>query len=144
MIGISALFFLFALRVLILGTIFAWDVLFSGQEQPGKTVRAFTVGKIQGMPRQTLGHLSRDPNGILEFHYRRMLVGPTRRIRLEDASAYEVGRGILYPCVVLPKGEKHAMQFRLLPRYRGSEEAVRATLGLAAIRDLGLGKLVRA
>ena len=142
-IGISALFFLFALRVLILGTIFAWDVLFSGQAQPEKTVRAFTVGKIQGMPRQTLGHLSRDPNGILEFRYRRMLVGPSRRIRLEDASAYEVGRGILYPCVVLPKREKHAMQFRLLPRYRGSEEAIRATLGLAAIRDLGLGKLIR-
>lgn len=94
------------------------------------------------MPRQTLGKLTRDPNGILEFRYRRLGFGPSRRIRLEDASAYEVGRGILYPCVVLPSGEKYAMQFRLLPRYRGSEGAVRAALGMAGVRDLGFGKFV--
>ena len=141
-IGISALFFFFALRVLILGTVFACDVLFGGKQTPRETVRAFTVGKIHGMPRQTLGTLARDPNGILEFRYRRVIFGPTRRIRLENASAYDLGRGILYPSVVLPKGERHSMQFRLLPRYRGSEETIRATLGLASIRDLGLGKLV--
>jgi hypothetical protein len=31
---------------------------------------------------------------------------------------------------------------RLLPRYRGSEEAVREALGVATVKDLGLGKLV--
>lgn len=145
-IGVSALLFWFALRLLILGWVFAWDVLavtLGRTESPRDTVRAFTVGKIQGMPRQTLGRLSRDANGILEFRYRRMTFGPPKRVRLEDASAYEVGRGILYPCVVLPKGDKPDLQFRLLPRYRGSEEAVRAALGMAAVRDLGLGRLFR-
>lgn len=131
-IGLCALLFWLALRVLILGTIFAWDVLFLGKEVPRGAVRAFTIGKVQGIPRLTLGKLTRDPNGILEFRYR------ARRIRLEDASAYDVGRGILYPTVVL----QSKLQFRLLPRYRGSEEAVRAALGLSAVRDTGLSKLV--
>ena len=134
-IGVCALLFWLALRVLILGWVFGWDVLlWRKNAAPDGGVRAFTVGKIQGMPRQTLGRLSRDPNGILEFRYRRL--GLMRRVRLEDASAYFVGRGILYPSVVM--GEKS--QFRLLPRYRGSEEEVRAALGSDCVRDLGLGK----
>ncbi len=138
-IGICALLFWLALRVLILGWVFAWDVLFSRRHVPGNSdpVRAFTVGKIQGIPRQTLGRLTRDPNGILEFRYPRLGFGPSRRVRLDDASAYDVGRGILYPCVVL--AEK--VQFRLLPRYRGSEDEVRTALGLNGVKDLGLGKL---
>ncbi len=132
-IGICALLFWLALRVLILGTVFAWDVLFPGKVAVANgEVRAFTVGRIRGMPRLTLGKLTRDPNGILEFRYR------ARRIRLEDASAYDVGRGILYPTVVL----QSKLQFRLLPRYSGSEEVVRAALGLSAVRDTGLSKLV--
>ncbi len=143
-IGICALLFWFALRLLILGWVFAWDVLavaLGRRESPRDAVRAFTVGKIQGIPRQTLGRLSRDAHGILEFRYRRMTLGPRKRVRLEDASAYEVGRGMLYPCVVLPQGDKPELQFRLLPRYRGSEEAVRAALGMAAVREGGFGKL---
>jgi hypothetical protein len=131
-IGICALLFWLALRVLILGTVFAWDVLSLKKEAPRDAVRAFTIGKIQGMPRLTLGKLTRDPNGILEFRYR------ARRIRLEDASAYEVTRGVLYPTVLL----QSKLQFRLLPRYRGSEEAVRAALGLSCVKDTGLGKLI--
>jgi hypothetical protein len=133
-IGICALLFWLALRVLILGWVFGFDLLFWRNQAPADEVRAFTVGKIQGLPRQTLGKLTRDPNGILEFRYRRMGFGPSRRIRLEDASAYFVGRGILYPSVVM--GD--ATQFRLLPRYRGSEELVRGTLGMASVKDSGL------
>jgi len=83
-----------------------------------------------------LGKLTRDPNGILEFRYRRF--GFMQRVRLEDASAYEGGRGILFPCVLL----KDAAQFRLLPRYRGSEDGVKDVLGMGGVRDLGLAKLV--
>lgn len=129
-IGVCALLFWLALRVLILGWVFGWDVLLWRKTgAPAGGVRAFTVGKIQGMPRQTLGRLSRDPNGILEFRYRRF--GVMRRVRLDDASSYWLSRGILYPSVML--GEK--TQFRLLPRYRGSEEAVREALGLESVRD---------
>jgi hypothetical protein len=137
-IGVCALLFWLALRVLILGWVFGWDLLLWRKDASADGgVQAFTVGKIQGMPRSALGRLSRDPNGILEFRYRRMGFGPTRRVRLEDASAYGVGRGILYPCVVL--GE--ARQFRLLPRYRGSEERVRVALGMGEVRDMGLATL---
>lgn len=137
-IGVCALLFWLALRVLILGWVFGMDLLFWRKQGPvANEVRAFTVGKIQGMPRQTLGKLTRDANGILEFRYRRMGFGPRRRVRLEDASEYAVGRGILYPSLVL--GE--SVQFRMLPRYRGSEDAVRDALGLGSVKDLGLGKL---
>jgi hypothetical protein len=137
-IGVCALLFWMALRVLILGWVFGWDLLLWRKQAPNGEVRAFTVGKIHGMPRQTRGKLTRDPNGILEFRYRRLGFGPMRRIRLEDASSYDVGRGILYPSIVLGQ----ATQFRLLPRYRGSEEAVRSGLGLGVVRDLGLGKFM--
>jgi hypothetical protein len=137
-IGVCALLFWMALRVLILGWVFGWDLLLWRKNTAvNGGVRAFTIGKIQGMPWSALGKLSRDPNGILEFRYRRLGFGPSKRVRLEDASAYSVGRGILYPCVVLSE----ARQFRLLPRYRGSEEGVRAALGMGSVRDLGLGKL---
>jgi len=146
-IGVSAILFWFALRLLILGSVFALDVLalaIAGRTaSPGTSIRAFTMGKIQGIPRRTLGRLSRDANGILEFRYPRMMFGPARRVRLEDAAQYEVGRGLLYPSIVLPKGDTHELQFRLLPRYRGSEEEVRAALGMSAVRDLGFGKLMK-
>jgi hypothetical protein len=137
-IGVCTLLFWMALRVLILGWVFGWDVLLWRKQAPvNGGVRAFTAGKIQGIPRQTLGKLTRDPNGILEFRYRRLGFGPIRRIRLEDASAYEASTGILFPSLVLGK----TTQFRLLPRYRGSEEAVRTGLGLAGIGDAGfMGK----
>jgi hypothetical protein len=127
-IGVCALLFWMAVRVLILGWVFTADLfLLKKNASAAGSVRAFTIGKIQGMPRQTLGQLARDPNGILEFRYRRLGFGPTRRVRLEDASAYQLGRGILYPSVQLGK----ETQFRLLPRYRGSEAAIKSTLGFA-------------
>jgi hypothetical protein len=128
-IGICALLFWLALRVLVLGWMFGLDLLFWRKQAPVNHIRAFTAGKIQGMPRQTLGQLTRDPNGILEFRYRRLIFGPTRRIRLEDTSAYDISRGILYPTLLL----KESTQFRLLPRYRGSEEDIQAVLGLSSI-----------
>jgi hypothetical protein len=138
-IGVCALLFWLALRVLILGWVFGWDLLLWRKDAAADGgMQAFTIGKIQGMPRSALGKLSRDPNGILEFRYRRLGFGPLKRVRLEDASAYDVGRGILYPCVTL--GE--ARQFRLLPRYRGSEEGVRSVLGMGSVRDVGVGKLL--
>jgi hypothetical protein len=134
--GVCTLLFWLALRVLILGTVIAWDVLFSEPQVPANDVHAFTVGKIRGLPRITLGKLSRDAGGVLEFRYRRLGLGPIHRIRLDNAASYEVGRGILYPCVM----SKNALRLRLLPRYRGAEEAVRSTLGMAGVRELGLGR----
>jgi hypothetical protein len=151
-IGVSVLMFSWALRLAILGALFAWDLIrlmFLGR-RPALDVQApvlgFTAGKIRGLPRQTFGKLTRDANGILEFRYRRLSFGPTRLIRLDDAVDYELGRGLLYPSVVLPyeKGSKHIINFRLLPRYLGSESGVRATLGLGGIRDIRFTRGMRA
>jgi hypothetical protein len=134
--GICALLFWLALRVLILGTVIAWDVLFAETEIPSNDVQAFTVGRIRNLPRITIGKLSRDASGVLEFRYRTLGLGPIHRIRLNEASACEVGIGLLYPCVM----SNNTLQVRLLPRYRGAEEAVRAALGMARVTESGFGR----
>jgi hypothetical protein len=140
-----------AFRLALLGTLFAWDLirlLLHGDHHWGdvrRSILAFTAGKTRGLPKQTLGQLSRNARGILEFRYRRMGFGPVRLIRLDAAAKYELGRGLLYPSVLLPSsaGSDYALQFRLLPRYRGSEEAIRAALGLAVVRELAFTKGLR-
>ena len=106
---------------------------------PDGGVRAFTVGKIQGMPRQTLGELSRDPNGILEF----LVSTPGadaegcawRTLRLTVC-----GREGFISSVVM----REKSQFRLLPRYRGvGGKKFEAALGSglrSPARIWGLGK----
>jgi len=126
-IGICALLFWLALKCWSWVRCFAWDVLFFRKEVPGNAVACFSPSaRFKGCRGLTLGRLTRDPNGILEFRYR------ARRIRLEDASAYEVGRGmpLSHGCLA------EQFTFRLLPRYRGSEEAVRAALGLAGVKEI--------
>jgi hypothetical protein len=138
-IAICAVLFGFATRTMILGWMFALDLLFWRRQMPqGASVQAFTMGKNAGMPRQTLGRLTRDASGALEFRYRRMGFGPSRRIKLDSSSRYDVGRGLVYPSILA----NDRVILRLLPRYRGSEEAVREALGVATVKDLGLGKLV--
>jgi hypothetical protein len=140
-----------AFRLTLLGTLFAWDLirlLLHGDHHWGdvrRSILAFTTGKVRGLPRQTLGQLSRNVRGTLEFRYRRLGFGPVRLIRLDDAAKYELGRGLLYPSILLPGpgGSDYTIQFRLLPRYRGSEEAIRAALGLAVVRDLAFTKGIR-
>jgi hypothetical protein len=154
LVVIFAAFLLFswALRFAILGTVFAWDLLrfmtfgSDGPLDDKQAIAGFTAARIRGIPKQTFGTLSCDPNGILEFRCRRLGFGPIRRIRLEDAVCYEVGRGILYPCVILPEhgSSRYALQFRLTPRYNGKEEHIRARLGMAAVRDIRLRKGLRA
>jgi len=150
-IAVSILLFSWALRLTILGTLFAFDLLallvfdWHSTIAPGQRILGFTAGKVRGLPRQAFGSLTRDANGILEFRYRRLGFGPERLIRLDDAVAYEIGRGVFYPSVILPdsRGSGYKLQFRLLPRYKGVEEDVRAALGISAVRDLFLSKGLR-
>ena len=153
LVVIAACIWLFsrAFRLALLGTLFAWDLirlLIRGDHRWGdirRSILAFTAGKARGLPTQTLGQLSRNARGTLEFRYRRLGFGPVRLVRLDAAAKYELGRGLLYPSVLLPgpAGSDYTLQFRLLPRYRGSEEAVRAALGLAVVRDLAFTKGLR-
>jgi hypothetical protein len=136
-----------ALRLSIMGSYFAWDLLqllaFGHGAPVGKGgVMGFSVGKVAGLPRHTLGRLMNGESGALEFRYRLLGFGPLRRRRLNRASEYQIGRGLLYPSVVAPYGNntRYQLQFRLLPRYKGSEDDVCATLGAGAVQDLLLQK----
>jgi hypothetical protein len=150
-IAVCAWLFSRAFRLVLLGTLFAWDLirlLVHGDHHWGdvrRSILAFTTGNARGLPRQTLGQLSRNVRGTLEFRYRRLGFGPVRLIQLDEAAKYELGRGLLYPSVLLPGpgGGDFTVQFRLLPRYRGSEEAIRAALGLRVVRDLAFTKGIR-
>jgi hypothetical protein len=146
LIALGLLLFSRALRLSIMGSYFAWDLLrliaFEHHAAPIKAdgVLGFSVGKVAGLPRHTLGRLTCDENEDLQFRYRILGLGPHRRKNLEKSNGYCIGCGLLYPSVVLPHGERTRVQFRLLPRYKGSEDAVRIALRAGQVQDLLLRK----
>jgi len=76
------------------------------------------------------------------FGYRRLLVGPEKKVQVGQASSFEVGQGIFFPSVIEPieSAGKHRVVFRLLPTHRGAEESVRACLEFAKVRDIRFTK----
>jgi hypothetical protein len=139
-----------AFRLLVFGIVFSWGILrvmgFSAQKIPqtGDSVSAFSAS-VKGLPRRTYGWLRAEPDGSLAFRYRPFLVGAAHTVNLGPTSGLEVGRGLFFPNVIRPtaKADNYATAFRLPPLYRGSEDAVRSTLTLAAIRDIRGSKGLR-
>jgi hypothetical protein len=146
LIALGLLVFSKALRFSIMGSYFAWDLLrlmaFGHRATPiqGDGVMGFSVGKVAGLPRHTLGRLICGENGNLVFRYRILGFGPHRRLSLEKANGYRIGCGLLYPSVLLPDRDRIRVQFRLLPRYKGAEDGVRIALGAGEVQDLLLQK----
>jgi hypothetical protein len=141
LIALGLFMFSKALRLSIMGSYFAWDLLrlmaFGHRATTAKGgVVGFSVGKVAGLPRHTLGRLTCSENGDLEFRYRMLGFGPHRRHSLEKATGYRIGCGILYPSVLLPLEDRARVQFRLLPRYKGAEDEVRIALGAGGVQDL--------
>ena len=149
-VGVALLLFSWSVRLMIVGFVFSWDLIqlmiFRRHAKPQEVrdIVGFTAAKIHGIPRQAFSRITRDPNGILEVRYRRLDLGPIRRVRLENAAEYEIGRGILYPSIILPDRTGYRLQFRLPPRYIGREEQVQTQLGMTAVRDIRLRKGLRA
>jgi hypothetical protein len=133
-----------ACRLLVFGTVVSWDLLgvmalgLREVPQPGGALRAFTDRRIHGLPKRTCGTLSRAADGRLEFRYRTLGLAP-RTLTLDDAAAYEAGRALLMPAILKRDEDKPRILFRLAPRYARSEEQLRETLGLAAVRDIRWG-----
>jgi len=146
----SLLLFGWALRTAVFGTVFAFGLLrvllFGAQDKPnpGERVPAFSTHVLK-VPRRTYGRLQTGEDGTLRFGYRRLLVGPEKRVPVGKASSFEVGQGILFPSVIEPieSAGKHRVVFRLLPTHRGAEESVRACLELAQVRDIRFTKGIR-
>jgi len=148
LIVICLLIFGWALRTAVLGTVFALGLLrallFEVQDKPnpGESVPAFAA-RVRKVPRRTYGRLHTGQDGTLMFGYRRLLVGPEKKVLVGKASSFEVGQGILFPSMIEPiesAGKHRVVVFRLLPTYRGSEESVRACLELAQVRDVRFTK----
>ena len=150
LIVFSFLIFGWALRTAVFGTVFAWGLLrvllFDAQERPnpGESVPAFST-RVRKVPRRTYGRLHTCQDGTLMFGYRRLLVGPEKKVLVGKASSFEVGQGIFFPSVIEPieSAGKHRVVFRLLPTHRGAEESVRACLELAQVRDIRFTKGIR-
>lgn len=149
-IVISFLLARWAFRLLIFGTVFSWGILrvmgFGGQNAPneGASVSAFSAG-VKGLPRRTYGKLRAEPDGSLAFRHRAWLVGPARTENVGPSANFEAGRGLFFPSILRPaaKAEGYTIAFRLSPIYRGSEDAVQSTLGLAGVRDIRGSKGMR-
>jgi len=143
----SFLLFGWALRVSFFGALYAVSLLqmllFDWQEKPSAEdgVRAFSAG-VKGVSKRTYGKLSPSADGSLVFAYRRMLVGPEKKVGIGRSNSFAVGRGVFHPTVVEPieSANKHRIAFRLLPTYRGVEEEIRAALECATVEDLRWGK----
>jgi len=149
-IVVSLLLFGWALRTAVFGTVFAIGLLrvllFDAQDKPnpGESIPAFST-RVRKLPRRTYGRLHTSEDGTLMFGYRRLLVGPEKRVPVGKASSFEVGQGVFFPSVIEPieSAGKHRIVFRLLPTHRGAEELIRACLELAQVRDIRFTKGVR-
>jgi hypothetical protein len=133
-----------AFRLAVFGTIFAWDLLrtmllgLRRVPEADRGILSFSVGRRLGVRKRTFGRLGTSPEGKLEFRCRRIGFGPWRRVPLSSAVRYEVGRGLLHPSLIGTEegSDKYRVLFRMLPGYRGSEEAIRERLGLGAVCDI--------
>jgi hypothetical protein len=146
---VSFMAFGWALRLSFFGALFAWSMLemllLEIQERPSREgVRAFSAG-LKNIKRRTYGRLAPSEDGSLVFAYRRLLVGPEKKVVVGRAESFAVGRGVFYPTVVEPieSANKDRVVFRLLPTYRGVEEEVRLCLDCAGVRDLRWTKGLR-
>ena len=135
-----------AMRLMVFGNVFAWDLLTLRQKRfkPGtRAEKVFTARRIEKVPIRTYGKLSRDDQGRLVIRYRRWLVLPARVLTL-PATTYAVGRGLLNPEIVQVQGEWTRSMLTLPPRYLTHEEEVARLYDLSGVRDIGMIKGVKA
>jgi hypothetical protein len=142
--------FWWALRLVVFGTIFAWDLLRARvfghrPSRPGEEELLAASGSgLPGLRKRSLGVLRTTADGTLEFVYRPLMVGFRRVARFERAETYDLGRGFFFPSLLAPtKDGNFRVLFRLLPRYTGFEEEILSVLRLRAVRDVRIPSEVR-
>jgi len=138
-VGVCALLAGWAFRLLIFGNVFAWDILTFRRKRfvaEGDFAWGFLSRKVDRVPVRTYGRI-RPSSGGLVFEYRPLLFLAARSVPLAPGS-HCVGRGLLHPEILRVEGAEAWDVLDLPPRYRGHEERVAATLGLAEVRDVGI------
>lgn len=134
-------------RLLVFGWVFSTDVLllrWRRQKAAGPSVRAFAA-EVEGVPRRTLGTLTRTGGGAVDFTYRPWLVLPQRTVRVAPSVVgLEVEKGLLSPEVVrvAAPGQVRSL-VRLPPRYRTREAAVANAFGVPPVREAAVVRGIR-
>ena len=129
-----------AFRLAVFGHVFAWDIVTFRRKRFIPTVtrnRAFLARKLDGVPRRTFGHLTREADGSLVFSYRPWLVLAPRRVTLPRAR-YAIGRGFLHPELLEVRGTELEDVLDLPPRYCTHEAEFGLACGVEDVRDVGL------
>lgn len=142
---ICALLAGWALRLMIFGSVFTWDLLTFRSRRFTVEPEAnwvFTARAIGQTPVRTYGKLSRGPQGELVVNYRPWLLLPRQKLAL-PAGRYAVGRGLLYPEIVQIDGNAAAV-LTMPPRCCGHEAQIRSLYALDGVRDVGLIKGLKA
>jgi hypothetical protein len=113
-----------ALRLMVFGTTFAWDLVSFRhtrfQVNEGENW-VFTARSMDETPIRSFGRLSRGENGQLVLRYRPWLVLRQKQLVLPSGT-YAVGRGLVYPEVMRMASGLSETVLTLPPRYRGHEE----------------------
>jgi len=127
-------------RMLVFGTVFAWDILTRGRKRyvPGLSdVSAFTSRKTQKVPIRTYGRLVREEQGRLVFCYRPWLVLRSQTLVLPEHDM-AIGRGFWNPNLLAVESDSAVSLFWFPPRCRTHEEFLARFCGGADVRDVGL------
>ena len=130
-------------RLMMYGTVFAWDFI-TGRRRRFKPAPdanwMFTARKINKVPIRTYGKLLRGDAGQMTFEYRSWWLFGEKRTLTMPQGDYIVGRGLFYPELMLPEGEKTRTILTMPPRYRTHEDEIAAIYGIRDVRDVGLLK----
>jgi hypothetical protein len=140
-IGICALLAGWAFRLMIFGTVFAWDfgTFRKNRFLPEPAAnKAFTARRMNKVPIRTYGRLEKNAEGKWTFHFRPWLVLPKRTLEL-PSGAYAVGNGLFYPVLLHKEEDREREVFTFPPRFATHEADLAKMYGLA-VEDTGLVK----
>lgn len=128
-----------ALRLMMFGSGFASDILLRRKSEGDlDPVKAFSTGRLMGVPARSSGSLSLDPEGRAAFRHRRGLVFGFTTTALPGASCV-IARGLLAPSLVHADGSGRESELLLfLPRYKGRELELAQHFGFDGARDHAL------
>ncbi len=125
-------------RLSVFGFIFSTDILFFRKRGIAATgVRAFSttgMAKAKRIPMRTLGLMSTNASGELQFSYRRWLIFGRKTLSLGRAADFYCAKGFASPLIV-GAGAASTSWLRLPPRYRKQENDIVTTFGLRETVD---------
>ena len=144
-IAVSWLILGWSFRLLRFGLVLAADILLLRSVSPaGGGVRAFTSARCGWVPKRTYGILTRADNGDFELSYRSFPLFRRQKLTVSAGEGqYEIGRGLLSPCVIRSAGDRREYLFCLPPRYREHADAVAGALRISSLRDVGVREWFR-